>query len=95
MKKEYGSPELEKLALEDEDLERVSGGAGEDGGSAGNIDIGVIGSDSTGNSDIEFIGSDSMGNIDIDASGRGGGCDIIPPLHRSARTFSYGRNSSC
>jgi hypothetical protein len=82
MKKEYGSPELEKLALEDEDLERVSGGAGEDGGSAGNIDIGVI-------------GSDSMGNIDIDASGRGGGCDIIPPLHRSARTFSSGRNSNC
>ncbi len=28
-KKEYGSPELEKLALEDKDLERVTGGAGE------------------------------------------------------------------
>ncbi len=102
-KKEYGSPELEKLALEDEDLERVSGGAGEDGGSAGNSDIVigsdsmgnsyiVIGSDSMGNSDIEVI--DSMGNIDIDGRGRGGGCDVIPPLHRNARTFSNGRRDS-
>ncbi len=77
MKKEYGSPELEKLALEDEDLERVSGGAGGEGGSAGNSDIVigsdsmgnsyiVIGSDSMGNSDIEVIGSDSMGNSDIE-----------------------------
>ncbi len=103
MKKEYGSPELEKLALEDEDLERVSGGAGEDGGSAGNIDIGVIGSDSMGNIDIGVIGSDSMGNSDIEfmvngnvgrGRGRGGGCDGEVPLHRSARTFSNGRRDS-
>ena len=61
MKKEYGSPELEKLALEDEDLERVSGGAEEDGGSAGN-------------SDIEGLGN--AGNSDIEGRGRGGGCDL-------------------
>ena len=81
MKKEYRSPEAEKLALEDEDLERVSGGAGEDGGSAGNSDI--------------VIGSDSMGNSDIEGRGRGGGCDEVPYHWNSARTHSSGRYSNC
>ncbi len=46
-KKEYGSPELEKLALEDEDLERVTGGAGEveEGGESFDHRAGLIGDD--------------------------------------------------
>ena len=37
----------------------------------------------------------SAGNGDVGRSrGRGGGCDGVP-YHRTARTFSSGRNSGC
>ena len=48
---------------------------------------------------LEFGGESviytSAGNSDVGrARGRGGGCDGVP-YHRSARTFSSGRNSGC
>ncbi len=48
---------------------------------------------------IRFSANDvidtSAGNSDVGrARGRGGGCDGVP-YHRTARTFSSGRNSGC
>lgn len=43
----------------------------------------------------ENVISTSAGNGDIGRGrGRGGGCDGVP-YHRTARTFSSGRNSGC
>ncbi len=43
----------------------------------------------------ENVISTSAGNGDIgQGRGRGGGCDGVP-YHRTARTFSSGRNSGC
>ena len=59
-KKEYVSPKIEKIELEQENIILTS---------AGNGDVGR-------------------------GRGRGGGCDGVP-YHRTARTFSSGRNSGC
>ena len=86
MKKEYRSPEAEKLALEDEDLDRVVGGTGEP----------EPGADQE--QDPEYsreLEPGEMGNGDYTVGrGRGGGCDAAP-YHQPMRPFSSGRNSGC
>ncbi|MBR4194653.1 MAG: hypothetical protein IKQ54_10050 [Oscillospiraceae bacterium] len=88
-KKTYDAPEIEKIPLSDEDMNKVSGGAQPDG-STDDEDL-TPGPDGEGNDPD----NSSIGNGDIGTGkGRGGGCDGAP-YHRSVKTFANGRNSGC
>ena len=85
-KKTYGAPEIEKIPLSDEDMNKVSGGVEPDGTT--NED------DLPPEPDYTEDGG-SIGNADVGKGrGRGGGCDSVP-YYRPPRSFSSGRNSGC
>ena len=100
-RKSYTKPDFEKLALDDNTLERVTGGIGDKGKGKTNAapDTTVAAVDITSVTDSSVAGlqviDGSAGNADVGRGrGRGGGCDGVP-YHRNARTFSSGRNSGC
>ena len=85
-KKTYDAPDIEKIRLSDEDMNKVSGGTQPDGTT--NED------DLPPEPDYTEDGG-SIGNADVGKGrGRGGGCDSVP-YYRPPRSFSSGRNSGC
>ena len=91
-KKTYDVPEIEKIPLSDEYLDKVAGGTQPDGGTGG--------SDSPldhdeGHSEDGGIGTTNNENTDVGrGNGRGGACRS-PIKHRAPRSFSGGRNLGC
>ena len=94
-KKAYDAPDIEKITLADDALNKVSGGTQPDGATDGD--------DLPSDPDSELVGGiddippeqQGWGNPDVGRGwGRGGGCDGTS-YHKSARTFSSGRNSKC
>ena len=98
-KKTYSKPDIEKLPIDENSLDAVTGGIS-DKGSGKNKDttapdtfVNVTSPSSVIDSDI--AGEMKKGNNDIQSGrGRGGGCDGVA-YHRNVRTFSSGRNSGC
>lgn len=75
-KKLYDAPDIEKIPLSEEDMDKVSGGTEPDG--------------STTNGDNSSTDSNTGESDTGTGRGRGGGCDGLP-YHRTAKTFSSGR----
>ena len=83
-KKSYDAPDIEKIPLADENLDKVTGGTQPDG----TADDDDLTPDPDGeNTDLENSG---ISNGDA-GKGRGRGRCDGPTYHKSARTFSGGR----
>ena len=90
-KKTYDAPDIEKIPLTDDALDKVTGGTQPDGGTDGDSPLdndGGLGEDGG-------IGTTNNENTDVGrGNGRGGACRS-PIKHRAPRSFSSGRNSGC
>lgn len=92
-KKGYKKPEIQKLALDDQLFDQVTGGLGDLGEEEKptTTDPGSVHDETL----ITTVDNTSNGNGDVSrGSGRGGGCDGVA-YHQNAHTFSSARNSGC
>ena len=97
----YQKPDLERIPLEESEVNAVVGGVSSKSKSKKKktVEIGIdLGVDSITESTIAdqmMPGDGGAGNGDVgQGRGRGGGCDGVA-YHRNVRTFSSGRNSGC
>lgn len=100
-KKNYSKPDIVKIPIDEESLDRVTGGIGDKGKQKSDADPDMtVNTDPLASVIDETLtgkkkSNGSAGNGDVgQGRGRGGGCDGVP-YHRNARTFSSGRNSGC
>ena len=97
-KKTYSKPDIERIAMDEDSLDRVTGGISDKGGKKkkDNAPTTFVDTDDLYSvTDSELNNEFASGGGDVGAGrGRGGGCDGVP-YHRMARTFSSGRNSGC
>ncbi len=94
-KKAYRTPDIQKIPLSDDEVTAVSGGIGKRKETETTTTLDTTGIQ-TGDNAVNTPNNDNgAGNGDVGRGrGRGGGCDGVP-YHRTARTFSSGRNSGC
>ena len=97
-KKNYSKPDIEKLPLDDDSLDLVTGGVGDRSKkkSESTPDTTVYADPIASLTDSAVADvKKTPTSTDVSAGrGRGGGCDGVA-YHRNARTFSSGRNSGC
>ncbi len=98
-KKTYSKPDMERLAIDEDSLDRVTGGISDKGSGkkkndgAPNTTVTTNNLYSVTDDDVASVLAEGTSNVGA-GRGRGGGCDGVP-YHRNARTFSSGRNSGC
>ena len=96
-KKTYDAPAIHKFALDDSDMEKVTGGIKPQTTYKEEHDnvINEMNSNNESGSGEKGSAAADPGTSDVGRGrGRGGGCDGVA-YHRNARTFSSGRNSGC
>ena len=87
-KKAYEKPDLERIPLDESEVTAVVGGVSTKSKKKTTVDTDI-------DNETTIQGQFVPGNGDVGRGrGRGGGCDGVP-YHRTARTFSSGRNSGC
>ena len=95
-KKAYEKPDLERIPLDESEVTAVVGGVSTKSKKKTTVDTSIDNeTTSVTDTSIQFQFVPGPGNGDVGRGrGRGGGCDGVP-YHRTARTFSSGRNSGC